>query len=124
MTLAAKASAAEWLATARAAAHQPPAQARQPLWAAGQAVGSVATKVPSDGCNAYPLAAQFVDLVSFFSGQVCVVQSAFLCDWPVNKRASYALLAQLIAWCTSFWNPPLKIPVATDPTACPATHRG
>ena len=32
--------------------------------------------------------------------------SAFLCDWPVNKRASYALLAQPVAWCTSFWNPP------------------
>ena len=47
MTLAAKASAAEWLATARAAAHQPPAQARQPLWAAGQAVGSVATGILS-----------------------------------------------------------------------------
>ncbi len=45
MTLAAKASAAEWLATARAAAHQPPAQARQPLWVAGQAVGSVAEGV-------------------------------------------------------------------------------
>ena len=47
MTLAAKASAAEWLATARAAAHQPPAQARQPLWVAGQAVGSVATGILS-----------------------------------------------------------------------------
>jgi hypothetical protein len=47
VTLAAKASAAEWLATARAAAHQPPAQARQPLWAAGQAVGSVATGILS-----------------------------------------------------------------------------
>ena len=47
MTLAAKASAAEWLATARAAARQPPAQARQPLWVAGQAVGSVAEGVLS-----------------------------------------------------------------------------
>ena len=45
MTLAAKASAAEWLATARAAARQPPAQQRQPLWVAGQAVGSVAAGV-------------------------------------------------------------------------------
>ena len=47
MTLAAKASAAEWLATARAAARQPPAQQRQPLWVAGQAVGSVATGILS-----------------------------------------------------------------------------
>ena len=45
MTRAVAASVAEWLAAARAAARQPPAQARQPLWVAGQAVGSVATGV-------------------------------------------------------------------------------
>ena len=45
MTLAPAASAADWLAAARAAARQPPAQQRQPLWVAGQAVGSVAAGV-------------------------------------------------------------------------------
>jgi 8-oxo-dGTP pyrophosphatase MutT (NUDIX family) len=45
VTRAVAASVAEWLAAARAAARQPPAQARQPLWVAGQAVGSVATGV-------------------------------------------------------------------------------
>ena len=45
MTQAVAASAADWLAAARAAARQPPAQARQPLWVAGQAVGSVAAGV-------------------------------------------------------------------------------
>jgi 8-oxo-dGTP pyrophosphatase MutT (NUDIX family) len=40
-------SAADWLVAARAAARQPPAQARQPLWVAGQAVGSVASGVLS-----------------------------------------------------------------------------
>ena len=47
MTLAPAASAAEWLATARAAARQPPTQARQPLWVAGQAVGSVVAGILS-----------------------------------------------------------------------------
>ena len=45
MTRAPAASAADWLAQARAAACQPPAQERQPLWVAGQAVGSVAAGV-------------------------------------------------------------------------------
>ena len=47
MTQAPAASAADWLAAARAAACQPPAQARQPLWVAGQAVGSVAVGILS-----------------------------------------------------------------------------
>jgi 8-oxo-dGTP pyrophosphatase MutT (NUDIX family) len=47
VTRAAAASAADWLAAARAAARQPPAQARLPLWVAGQAVGSVAAGVLS-----------------------------------------------------------------------------
>ena len=42
MTLACAASAADWLAGARAAARQPPAQPRHPLWVAGHLVGSVA----------------------------------------------------------------------------------
>lgn len=45
MTQAPAASAADWLAQARVSACQPPAQARQPLWVAGQAVGSVAAGV-------------------------------------------------------------------------------
>ncbi|ART54135.1 NUDIX hydrolase [Acidovorax carolinensis] len=47
MTRAPAASAADWLTTARAAARQPPAQQRLPLWVAGQAVGSVAQGVLS-----------------------------------------------------------------------------
>jgi len=42
VTRAPAASAAGWLAEARTAARQPPAQERLPLWVAGQAVGSVA----------------------------------------------------------------------------------
>ena len=60
---------------------------------------AVASQVCCDGSNSHPAAAQGVGLVSFFSAQVCVVQSAFLGDWLVNKRASYALLGQLVACC-------------------------
>ena len=69
---------------------------------------------------------QGVDLVSFFSAQVCVVQSAFLGDWLVNKNASYAFLGQLIACCTSYLNPrhttnrPLtSLHYSRDPPRCP-----
>lgn len=45
MTRARAASVADWLAGARAAACQPPAQERLPLWVAGQVAGSVAAGV-------------------------------------------------------------------------------
>ena len=57
----------------------------------------VARELAHDGGYGYLAPAQGVDLVLFFSGQMCVVQSAFVCDWLVNKKASYALLAQPFA---------------------------